>query len=229
MAKTTTKAGSSKSTAAKSSATKSTTGKTASTKSSSTKTAASTKKSTTSKARSAKTSTKATNKVKPASDAAENLREFLMDGLKDIYWAEKALVKNLPKMAKNATSKKLVQAINKHLEETQNQVTRLEDVFKALGEKAKAEKCDAMDGLLKEAEGILEETEPGAVRDAAIIAAAQKVEHYEIASYGTLATYAKHLDESEAMELLVATLNEEKKCDTDLTKLAVSEINLDAK
>lgn len=229
MAKTTTKAGSSKSSAAKSSASKSTTGKTASTKATSTKTASSTKKSTTSKASTEKTSTKATNKVKPASDAAENLREFLMDGLKDIYWAEKALVKNLPKMAKNATSKKLTQAINKHLEETQNHVTRLEDVFKALGEKAKAEKCDAMDGLLKEAEGILEETEPGAVRDAAIIAAAQKVEHYEIASYGTLATYAKHLDEPEAMELLVATLNEEKNCDLDLTELAVSEINLDAK
>ena len=151
MAKTTTKAGSSKSTAAKSSAAKSTAGKTSSRKASSTKTAASTKKSTTSKASTAKTSTKATNKVKPASDAAENLREFLMDGLKDIYWAEKALVKNLPKMAKNATSKKLTQAINKHLEETQNHVTRLEDVFKALGEKAKAEKCVAMDGLLKEA------------------------------------------------------------------------------
>lgn len=225
MAKTTTKGGSSKSTASKSSAAKSTAGKTSSRKASSTKTAASTKKSSSS----TKTSTKATTKVKPASDAAENLREFFLDGLKDIYWAEKALVKNLPKMAKNTTSEKLTQAINKHLEETQNQVTRLEDVFKAIGEKSEAEKCDAMDGLLKEAESIIEETEPGPVRDAAIIAAAQKVEHYEIASYGTLATYAKHLDESEAMELLVATLNEEKNCDLDLTELAVSEINLDAK
>lgn len=229
MAKTATKAGTTKSTASKSSAAKSTTAKSASTKASSTKTSASAKKTTSTKTSAAKTSTKAAAKVKPASDAAENLREFLMDGLKDIYWAEKALVKNLPKMAKNTTSEKLTQAINKHLEETQNQVTRLEDVFKALGEKAKAEKCDAMDGLLKEAEGILKETEPGAVRDAAIIAAAQKVEHYEIASYGTLATYAKLLDEPEALELLVATLNEEKNCDLDLTELAVSEINLDAK
>ena len=95
--------------------------------------------------------------------------------MKDLYWAEKALVKNLPKMAKNATSKKLKDAVNGHLAETKNQVKRLEDAFKALKLKPEAVKCDAMDGLIKEAEGILEETEPGAVRDAAIIAAAQKV------------------------------------------------------
>ena len=171
----------------------------------------------------------ATDKIKPATDAAESLREFLVDGLKDLYWAEKALAKALPKMAKNATSPKLQQALTKHLKETQNQATRLEDAFKALGEKAKAEKCDAMDGLIKEADDIMKETEPGPVRDAAIIAAAQKVEHYEIASYGTLATYAKLLGEREALELLKATLAEEKTCDTDLTKLAVSEINLKAK
>ncbi|WP_034691126.1 YciE/YciF ferroxidase family protein [Kaistella palustris] len=168
-------------------------------------------------------------KIRPEKDAAENLREFLVDGIKDLYWAEKALVKNLPKMAKNATSPKLVQAINKHLQETETQVTRLEGAFKALGEKVKAQKCDAMDGLLKEAESIMKETEPGAVRDAAIIAAAQKVEHYEIASYGTMATYAKLLGEKEALNLLKETLGEEKNCDTDLTKLAISEINIKAK
>ncbi len=168
-------------------------------------------------------------KVAPKADAADQLKDFMVDGLKDLYWAEKALVKNLPKMAKNATSKKLKDAVNGHLEETKGQVKRLEDAFRALKLKAEAVKCDAMDGLLKEAEGILEETEPGAVRDAGIIAAAQKVEHYEIASYGTLATYAKLLGEKEVLNLLLATLSEEKNCDKDLTKLAKSEINLKAK
>lgn len=174
------------------------------------------------------TTKKDSGKIKAKSDAAEDLRDFLLDGLKDLYWAEKALVKNLPKMKKNATSKKLQDAIEKHLEETKNQVTRLEDAFSAMGEKAKAEKCDAMDGLLKEAKSIMEETEPGAIRDAAIIAAAQKVEHYEIASYGTMATYAKLLKENEVLKLLKETINEEKTCDKDLTKLAESEINLKA-
>ena len=131
-------------------------------------------------------------------------------------------------MEKNATSPKLKDAISNHKVETDVQISRLESVFESLGEKAKAVKCDAMEGLIKEGEGIMEETEPGAVRDAAIIAAAQKVEHYEIASYGTLATYCKLLGEQEAMILLQETLNEEKKCDTLLTKLAVSEINLTA-
>ncbi len=168
-------------------------------------------------------------KVKPKADAADQLKDFMVDGLKDLYWAEKALVKNLPKMSKNATSKSLKKAIDGHLEETKGQVKRLEDAFKALKLKAEAAKCDAMDGLLKEAEGILEETEPGAVRDAAIIAAAQKVEHYEIASYGTIATYAKLLGEKEVLKLMLETLKQEKTCDKDLTKLAKSEINLKAK
>ncbi len=168
-------------------------------------------------------------KVKPKADAADELRDFMVDGMKDLYWAEKALVKALPKMKKNATSKNLKTAIDDHLEETKIQVTRLEDAFKALKLKPEAEKCDAMDGLIKEGESIMEETEPGAVRDAAIIAAAQKVEHYEIASYGTLATYAKLLKEKEVLNLMLETLNEEKTCDKDLTKLAKKEINLKAK
>lgn len=170
-----------------------------------------------------------TEKVAPKKDAADQLKDFMLDGLKDLYWAEKALVKSLPKMEKNATSKKLKEAVKGHLAETKVQVIRLESAFKALKEKAEAVKCDAMDGLLKEADGILEETEPGAVRDAGIIAAAQKVEHYEIASYGTLATYAKLLGEKEVLKLLLETLKEEKNCDTDLTKLAKTEINLKAK
>ncbi|SMC45494.1 YciE/YciF ferroxidase family protein [Moheibacter sediminis] len=168
-------------------------------------------------------------KVAPKKDAAEQLKDFMVDGLKDIYWAEKELVKSLPKMKNNATSSKLKKAIQSHLTETKGHVKKVESTFKALGEKVVAVKCDAMDGLLKEADGILEETEPGAVRDAAIIAAAQKVEHYEIASYGTLVAYAKLLKEKEAKDLLEAILKEEKACDKDLSKLATSEINLKAR
>lgn len=168
-------------------------------------------------------------KIAPKADAADQLKDFMLDGMKDLYWAEKALVKALPKMSKNATSKNLKAAVDAHLEETKGQVTRLESAFKALKEKPEAVKCDAMDGLIKEAEGIMEETQPGAVRDAAIIAAAQKVEHYEIASYGTLATYAKLLKHKEVLNLFLETLQQEKTCDKDLTKLAKSEINLKAK
>ena len=171
---------------------------------------------------------KTAGKVPAKKDAAQELQDFFEDGLKDLYWAEKALTKALPKMKKNATSAKLKEAINGHLEETRTHVTRLESVFKSIGKKPQAAKCDAMDGLLKEGEGILEETETGAVRDAGIIAAAQKVEHYEIASYGTLATYAKMMGHKEALKLLLATLAEEKKCDKDLTKLAKSEVNVKA-
>lgn len=175
------------------------------------------------------TKTTSKGKIKPKKDAADQLKDFMIDGLKDLYWAEKALVKNLPKMAKNATSPHLKTAVNDHLDETKGQVTRLEDAFKALQLKPQAVKCEAMNGLIKEAKEIMEETEPGAVRDAGIIAAAQKVEHYEIASYGTLATYAKLLGEKEVMKLLLETLKEEKTCDKDLTKLAKTEINVKAK
>lgn len=170
----------------------------------------------------------ANGKIKAKSDAAENLREFLVDGLKDLYWAEKHLSKALVKMEKNVTSPKLKDAINSHKSETDVHITRLEEVFEILGEKAKAEKCDAMEGLIKEGEGIMEETEAGSVRDAAIIAAAQKVEHYEIASYGTLVAYSQLLQEEGAMKILQQTLDEEKSCDSLLTDLAISEINLEA-
>jgi ferritin-like metal-binding protein YciE len=187
-----------------------------------------TKSTTDSKNTSAKSNTSAGRKVKAKSNAAEGLRELFVDSLKDIYWAEKALTKALPKMAKNSTSENLIATINDHLAVTQEQVTRLEKVFEIVGEKAVAKKCDAMDGLIKEGEGIMEETQAGAVRDAGIIAASQKIEHYEIATYGTLAAFAETLGEQEAVELLKETLEEEKEADTLLTEAAYNTINFDA-
>jgi ferritin-like metal-binding protein YciE len=175
----------------------------------------------------AKTTTPA-GKVKPKRTAAEGLRDLFVDELKDIYWAEKALVKALPKMAKNASTPSLASAIVNHLHETETHVERLEKVFELMGEKAVAKKCDAMEGLLKEGEGVLEDTEPGAVRDAGIILAAQKVEHYEIATYGTLVAFAGTLGEVEAAELLKETLNEEKNADATLTYNAYNNINFEA-
>lgn len=183
------------------------------------------------KAPSKKTAAKksaAAKKTAPKKDAATELRELFEHGLKDIYWAEKALVKALPKMHKNATSPDLQEAIASHLEETRGHVTMIESVFESLGKKAKAEKCDAMQGLVEEADGIISETSPGPVRDAGIIGAAQKVEHYEIATYGTLATYAKALGEKTALEHLLAVLDQEKKCDALLTRLAKGGINMEA-
>lgn len=156
------------------------------------------------------------------------LRKLFEDELKDIYWAEKALTKALPKMAKKATSPELQDAIKNHLEETEQQVTRLEEVFSTLGMKAQAVKCEAMEGLLKEADEIVEEAEEGAVRDSAIISASQKVEHYEIASYGTLCAFAKTLGEDEVASMLEETLNEEKNADETLTEIAEASINMEA-
>ena len=167
-------------------------------------------------------------KVKPKRTAAEGLKDLFTDELKDIYWAEKALVKALPKMAKNVTTPHLATAILNHLDETERHVTRLEEVFGLMGEKPVAKKCDAMDGLLKEGESILEDTEPGAVRDAGIILAAQKVEHYEIATYGTLVAFAGTLGEVRAAELLKETLDEEKNADAILTYSAYHNINFEA-
>ena len=167
-------------------------------------------------------------KTPPKSRAADDLRALFEDELKDIYWAEKALTKALPKMAKNATSAKLVNALNDHLEVTKGHVTRLEQVFNLLGKKAQAKKCEAMDGLIKEGEEIIESTEPGAVRDAGIISAGQKTEHYEIASYGTLVAFANLLGETRSAAILQETLAEEKDADSTLTRIAESVINIDA-
>jgi len=165
--------------------------------------------------------------VKAKSDVAQGLRDLFVDELKDIYWAEKELTKAIPKMIKNATDEELKNALTGHLEETKNQVTRLEEVFSAIGEKAAAKKCEAMAGLIKEAEEVMEGTEQGVVRDAGIISAGQKVEHYEIATYGTLASFAKTLGENEAVSLLEETLNEEKAADIKLSEISDS-INVDA-
>ncbi len=178
----------------------------------------------------ATTSDKKTNKdmVPAKADAAENLRDLFIDSLKDIYWAEKALTKALPKMAANATTPKLVDGLTSHLAETHEQIKRLEKVFEMMGEKAVAKKCDAMDGLIKEGDGILEETKPGPVRDAGIIAASQKIEHYEIATYGTLCSFAKTLGEKEVGVILHKSLMEEKGADQNLSDAAYLSINFEA-
>ncbi|PXY43553.1 YciE/YciF ferroxidase family protein [Flavobacterium hydrophilum] len=181
------------------------------------------KKETTSKQTATKSGT-----TKPKSNAASGLTELFEDSLKDIYWAEKALTKALPTMAKNATSADLIEALNSHLTETEEHVSRLEKVFELIGKKATAKKCDAMEGLIEEGKGILEETELGVVRDAGIIAASQKIEHYEIATYGTLRQFAETLGLEEAAALLELTLDEEKGADKKLTEVAVNAVNLEA-
>ncbi|HEY9001464.1 MAG TPA: ferritin-like domain-containing protein [Mucilaginibacter sp.] len=173
----------------------------------------------------------ASHQAEAASDVTESaLNELFIDELKDIYWAEKHLTSALPKMAKAATSDELRSAIENHLQETENHVDRLEHVFESIGEKAVAKKCEAMAGLIKEGEEIISETEKGSItRDVGIISAAQKVEHYEIASYGTLKTLAGVLGYDDAVELLEATLQEEKNADDTLTQVAESSINQNAK
>lgn len=166
--------------------------------------------------------------VSPTAGAAVELKDFFIDSLRDIYWAENALVKALPKMAANASTPLLAAAIKEHVEITKIQVTRLETIFALLGEKAEGKKCEAMAGLLKEGDSILEETAPGPVRDAGIIAASQKVEHYEIATYGTLCAFAKTLGENDAAQLLMQTLAEEKEADMILSDAAYGNINFKA-
>ncbi|MFP3597168.1 ferritin-like domain-containing protein [Chryseobacterium sp. SIMBA_029] len=205
----------------KTKAKKATVKKTATPKAATSKTAASKTPSKTT----SKTPSKTQAKIPAKKNAAKELRDLFEDSLKDIYWAEKALTKALPKMYKNATDKKLQSAIELHLAETHVHVKRLEECFASLGKKPQAKKCDAMQGLLDEGKGIMEETEPGPVRDSGIIAAAQKVEHYEIATYGTLAAFAKILKEKTCLKNLLATLNEEKICDQLLTKVADITLN----
>lgn len=166
--------------------------------------------------------------VEAGKDAATSLRMLFIDGLKDIYWAEQALVKALPKMAANATAPSLKSSIKDHISVTENQVVRLKEVFNILGEKAEGIKCEALAGLLKEGDHMLEETVYGPVRDAAIIAASQKIEHYEVATYGTLFAFAKVLGENDAAKLLQQTLAEECEADKILTDVATGCVNMDA-
>ena len=152
--------------------------------------------------------------------SAENLREALIEEIRDLYNAEKQLVKALPKMAKGAESDELRDAFEKHLEETEGQVTRLERVFELLDEKPRGKHCAGMAGIVEEGSEKLQEDMEGSVLDACLIASAQKVEHYEIASYGTLATFAEIMGHQDAKDLLGQTLDEEKEADEKLTQVA---------
>ena len=156
--------------------------------------------------------------------ANEGLRDLYIDELKDLYNAENQLVKALPKMAKAASSDELKQGFEEHLEQTRDHVQRLEKIFKSLKESPKGKKCAGMEGLVKEGSEVMEEDFEGALMDAALIGAAQRVEHYEIAAYGTASEFAKILGESEHVALLEETLQEEKETDEKLTELA-KEIN----
>ena len=174
---------------------------------------------------------------KPASDSHRTaagqgnsqLDKYFTDSLKDIYWAEKQLTKALPKMQKAATTEELKNAIEEHLAQTEEHVTRLEQVFEIMGKKAQAKKCDAMEGIIKEGNSIVEETEDGSMtRDVGIIMSAQKVEHYEIATYGALVQLAKTMGMDNAAEILHQTLEEEKQTDAGLTEIAENNINWEA-
>ncbi len=157
------------------------------------------------------------------------LQELFLDSIKDIYYAEKALLKAMPKMKKAANSEQLASAFQDHIEVTKNQVVRLEQVFEELGEKPRAKKCEAIEGLIKEAQGIMEDTDDGtSTRDVGLILAAQKVEHYEIASYGGLRQLASTLGYANIEALLQETLNEEKETDLLLTQIAENDINYQA-
>jgi ferritin-like metal-binding protein YciE len=157
------------------------------------------------------------------------LKELFIEELRDIYWAEKHLTKALPKMKKAATSEELASAFEDHLAVTEKQIERVEQVFGLLEMTARAKKCEAMEGLVKEAQNIMEELPKGsAVIDAGLIIAGQKVEHYEIAAYGSLVQLAKTMGETEIADLLQQTLDEEKQADQLLTELAVSGINMTA-
>jgi ferritin-like metal-binding protein YciE len=176
---------------------------------------------------SSKSSIKKPTKSENGADQGHSqLEKLFTDSLKDIYWAEKHLTKALPKMKKKATTDELKSAIEEHLAQTEEHVKRLEQVFEICGKKAQAKKCDAMEGLSKEGDSIVEETEDGSMtRDAGIIMAAQKVEHYEIATYGSLVQFAKTLGMNDAAELLHKTLDEEKQTDEKLTEIAEWHVN----
>ena len=156
-----------------------------------------------------------------------SLQDLFVEQLHDLYDAENQLIKALPKLAEAASSEELKSGIEEHLQQTKEHAQRLESIFERLGEKSKGEKCKGMEGLIKEGSEIIEEDMAEGTKDAAIIAAAQKVEHYEIASYGTARTYANLLGQEESAELLEQTLEEEKETDQKLTSLA-EEINVEA-
>jgi len=199
--------------------------KTTGSKTTNSKTASS--KATNAKSTSANSNGKQSSVSKEMKDS--EFHQFFIDELKDIYWAEKHLAKALPKLQKAATSEELAQAFEKHTQETEMHIQTIEKVFELLDEKARAKKCDAMEGLLEEANSIISDTDKGtAVRDAGLILAAQKVEHYEIATYGTLRTFAEKMGHQEVTSLLQQTLDNEKETDVALTEIAVNYINEEA-
>jgi ferritin-like metal-binding protein YciE len=168
-------------------------------------------------------------KARSSNGSSAQLEKLFTDSLKDLYWAEKHLVKELPRMQKAATTQQLKDAIDEHTAQTEEHVARLEHVFEMMGKKAQAKKCDGMEGLLKEGQTVLEETEGGSMtRDAGIIMSAQKVEHYEISAYGTLVALATTMGQNEVAEILTTTLEEEKQTDTLLSEIAENDINWEA-
>ena len=160
--------------------------------------------------------------------AEKTLDDLFHETLKDIYYAEKQILKALPKMAKAAKSNQLRAAFEKHYDETEGQVTRLEKIFEFCDHAARGKKCDAIEGIIDEGKEIMDEYKGEAALDAGLLAAAQAVEHYEISRYGTLKTWAEKLGMKEAVKLLDETLAEEKKTDEALSKLARSEVNAEA-
>jgi ferritin-like metal-binding protein YciE len=157
-----------------------------------------------------------------------SLKELFVEELKDIYDAENQIVKALPKMVKATSTPELQKAFAEHLEKTKGHVQRLEQIFNRLGEQPKAKKCDGIRGIIEEGEEVISEGSEGPVRDAGLIAGAQRVEHYEMAVYGSLKTWAGQLGDSQAVTLLEETLNEEKEADRTLTQIAASGVNTEA-
>jgi len=160
--------------------------------------------------------------------AEKDLSDLFVDTLKDIYYAEKQIYKALPKMAKAANSAQLRAAFERHHDETEVQIERLEKVFEMIGKPARGKKCDAIEGIIDEGKEIMDEYAKTPVLDAGLLAAAQAVEHYEISRYGTLKTWANQLGHEDAVKLIDQTLAEEKKTDEALSKLALSAVNAEA-
>jgi ferritin-like metal-binding protein YciE len=158
----------------------------------------------------------------------KDLNDLFPDTLKDIYYPERQILKSLPKMAKAASSDKLRAAFEKHYDETENQIERLDEIFELLGKPARGKTCDAIEGILDEGKEIMEEYKGTSALDAGLIAAAQAVEHYEISRYGTLKSWAGNLSIASAVRLLDQTLAEEKKTDETLSKIAEGAVNAEA-
>jgi ferritin-like metal-binding protein YciE len=167
----------------------------------------------------------ATTTRKASKPESKGLEDLFLDGLRDIYYAEKKILKALPKMAKGAEAEEVSAAFEKHLAETEEQVSRLEQVFQLMGQPARGKTCPAIDGILEEGSEILDEYKGTPALDAGLVAAAQAVEHYEIARYGTLVSWAEQLGMTEAVDLLAATLDEEEATDEALSELGEGGVN----